>query len=74
MGYEIPDQKKRVAVLFEEDDFMAAAEKAEELRAEYDVAMFVKPKKVGKYLDKLKDQGYNAFWNFGQSEELKELS
>ena len=74
MGYEIPDQKKRVAVLFEEDDFMAAAEKAEELRAEYDVAMFVEPKKVGKYLDKLKDQGYNAFWNFGQSEELKELS
>lgn len=74
MGYEIPDQKKRVAVLFEEDDFMAAAEKAEELRAEYDVAMFVKPKKVGKYLDKLKDQGYDAFWNYGQSEELKELS
>lgn len=74
MGYEIPDQKKRVAVLFEEDDFMAAAEKAEELRAEYDVAMFVKPKKVGKYLDKLKDQGYDAFWNYGQSEELKELN
>lgn len=74
MGYEIPNQKKRVAVLFEEDDFMAAAEKAEELRAEYDVAMFVKPKKVGKYLDKLKDQGYDAFWNYGQSEELKELN
>lgn len=74
MGYEIPDQKKRVAVLFEEDDFMAAVEKAEELRAEYDVAMFVKPKKVGKYLDKLKDQGYDAFWNYGQSEELKELN
>ncbi len=74
MGYQIPDQKKRVAVLFDEDDFMAAAEKAEELRAEYDVAMFVKPKKVGKYLDKLKDQGYDAFWNYGQSEELKELN
>ncbi len=74
MGYQIPDQKKRVAVLFDEHDFMAAAEKAEELRAEYDVAMFVKPKKVGKYLDKLKDQGYDAFWNYGQSEELKELN
>lgn len=70
MGYEIPNKTKKVAYLYEEKDFAEAMKAAEEQRENYDIAMFVKPKKVGKFIDKLEGQGFDGFFNFGQSEEI----
>ncbi|MBE5921275.1 MAG: histidine--tRNA ligase [Lachnospiraceae bacterium] len=69
--YRIPTRRKKVAVLFWEDQCIEAMKKAEELRADYDTGVFVKPKKVGKFIDKLEEQGYDGIWQIGQSEEVK---
>lgn len=69
-GYEIPG-KKKIAMLFDETDVIPALKKADELRAEYDVVMYVKPKKVGKFLNKLEEQGLAGFYNYGQSGEVR---
>ena len=47
--------------------------KAEELRNDYDVALFEAPKKTGKFLNKLQENGYKGFYILGQSEEVNEL-
>lgn len=74
-AYEISDSKKRVAVLYGEGEFLAAMKEADAYRADgYQAAVFEKPKKVGKYLNKLTEQGYDYFFIIGQSEELKPLS
>ena len=56
------------------DEYVAAVKLADELRNEYDVSMFERPKKLGKYLGKLESQGYYGFVVFGESEEIKVLS
>ncbi len=69
-GFSIPDSRKRAAVLYFPQDYALAAEKAAELRKTYDVTLYEKPKKLGKFLDKLEKDGVYGFWNIGQSEEL----
>lgn len=70
MGFEIPNKQKKIAYLYDEKDFIDAMKAAEEQRSKYEVAMFVKPKKVGKFIDKLEAQGFDGFFNWGQSEEI----
>lgn len=69
-GYEMPG-KKKVAVLFEEGETVAAIRKADELRAEYDVVLYPRPKKMGKFLNKLEEQGVAGFFNLGMADEVK---
>lgn len=69
-GYVIPG-KKKIALLFDECDVVAALRKADELRNEYDVVLCNRPKKLGKFLNRLEEQGVNGFYNLGQSEEVK---
>ena len=52
--------RKKIAVLYEEN-FTEAYKKAEELRAEYDTALFKKPKKMKAFLDRLQNSGYVGF-------------
>lgn len=70
-SYSIPDHKKRIAVLYDADSFYEANIKADELRKEYNVAMYEKPKKVGKFIDKLEVGNCDGFLVFGQSDEVK---
>lgn len=70
-GYSIPDHKKRIAVLYDADSFYEANVKADELRKEYNVAMYEKPKKVGKFIDKLEAGNCDGFLVSGQSDEVK---
>ena len=70
-GAVIPDARKQIAVLYDEKNFTAAYEKAEELRKEYDTALFERPKKTGKFLSRLEEQGYSGFFLAGQSEEVQ---
>lgn len=72
-GYKIPESKKQLAVFYTEENFIEAAGKADELRAEYDVALFEKPKKLGKFLDRLTEQGYDAFLVIGEENGIKTL-
>lgn len=69
-GFEIPG-KKRIAMLFDAQDFVSAEKKAAELRNDYNVVMYEKPKKLGKFLNKLEEQGISGFYNWGSSEEIK---
>ena len=72
-GFVIPEKAKKVAVLYNSEEFAAAYAKAEELRSEYDVSMFEMPKKVSKFLTKLQETGYYGFYTVGQSETVNEL-
>lgn len=52
--------RKKLAIFYEED-FGEVYAKAEELRAEYDVAVFKKPKKFGAFLNRLQTGGFDGF-------------
>ena len=67
-GYKIPDARKRIAVVYESGNATAAVRTAEEFRAEYDVSLFEKPKKLGKLLSKLEGAGFNGFHVLGETE------
>ena len=69
-GIKEEDTKKRIAVLYEEEEIAAAYAKAEELRKEYIVALYVKPKKMGKFLNRLEEKGFAGFVNFNQPDEI----
>lgn len=71
INFQIPDARRRVAVLYALEDYEQAVEKAAEFRGEYDVCLYEKPKKVGKFLDKLEKDGVYGFFNIGQSEEIQ---
>ena len=52
--------KEKIALVYD-DNFMEAYAKADELRAEYDVALCRKPKKLAPMLDRLKAAGFAGF-------------
>lgn len=65
------ENRKRVAVIYGDGEYAAASSKADVLRKDYNVTMFEKPKKLGKFLNKLELQKYYGFLVFGESEDLK---
>jgi histidyl-tRNA synthetase len=70
-GVQMPEQRKKVAVLYEAEHFLTAVRTAEQLRTEGLIAsLYEKPKKTGKFLNKLEERGYDGFFIAGQSEEL----
>lgn len=72
-SYQIPDAKKKLAVLYPDTEIIAAIRKADAYRAEYDVTLFEKPKKVGKLLSRLETSGFYGCLLLGESEEIKLL-
>ena len=72
--FEIPGGKKKVAVLYDKDNFVEAYQKANELRESYDVTLLEKAKKVGKQLARLEERGFAFYYNKERSEELQSLS
>lgn len=70
-GYKIPDAKRKIALLHDACDIVGAITSAEKLRAEYDVVIFEKPKKLSKFLDRIQSKGYYGFCFLG--EEIREL-
>lgn len=69
--YEIPGQKKLIAVFYENADYAGALSMAEKLRKDYRVSVMTKPKKFGKLLNKLEQQGFNGFAVYGQEDGVK---
>ena len=61
-GTELECRAKRMAVMYEEGNVEGAYAAAEKVRAKGIAAsIFVKPKKLGKFLDKLANEGYTGF-------------
>lgn len=72
-GYQIPGAKPRLALLYLKDaDFAAVLNKAELLRAQYDVTVLAQAKKLGKQFGVLEAAGYHAV-AFADNDELKML-
>ncbi len=71
-GFAIPNRRKRVAVLCDEEQGAQAVLKTDELREQgLDASVFGRPKKMGKFLNRLQEQGYDGFLVLGESEEPK---
>jgi len=72
-NFEIPDKKKKIAVLYGGNIF-EADKTAERFRTEYDVALYESPKKMGKYIDALEKAGYYGVFICGKSENIEVFS
>ena len=59
-NYVAANGRKRIAVFFK-GDYGAAFQCARDLRRDYDVSIFARPKKLGKFLDQLQRDGYTGF-------------
>lgn len=73
-NYMPSSMRKKVAVFYSEGEYTDAASKADELRKEYDVNMIERPKKLGKYLNRLEEQNYYGYLVYGEAEDIKYLS
>ena len=65
------EKQKKVVLIYEEDQVADAIRYAEELRKTYKTALYIKPKKLGKFLNKLEEQGFDGFQVFGRDEEVR---
>ncbi len=72
-GFQIPDSKNRIAVIYKSKDFLQAYTQAEEYRDRFDVVLYEMPQKLGKFIDKLILNGYYGFYVYGEGNEIKEL-
>ena len=64
-NYSIPNRKKKIAVFYDADTY------AEDLRNNYIISVIARPKKLGKYLNKLEAQGFDGFAVYGQEDGVK---
>lgn len=70
-NYSIPNRKKKIAVFYDTDTYAEALIYAEDLRNDYIVSVIARPKKLGKYLNKLETQGFDGFSVYGQEDGVK---
>ncbi len=69
--FTIPGSKKTVALFYDNNDLANAWKLAEELRADYKVSLFPRPKKFGKMLGKLETMGFDGYCVYGQEDGVK---
>lgn len=69
--YTIPGQKERIALFYNEEDYINALKEAETLRKNYMVSVFTRPKKLGKFLGKLEAQEFDGYRVFGEEDGIK---
>ena len=70
-NYAIPDRKKRIAVFYDKDNYADALVYAENLRNDYMVSVIARPKKLGKFLNKLEQNEFDGFAVFGEADGVK---
>ena len=69
--YTIPGQKKRIALFYNEEDYINALKEAETLRQNYMVSVFNRQKKLGKFLGKLEAHEFDGYRVFGEEDGIK---
>ncbi|MCI8601442.1 MAG: histidine--tRNA ligase [Oscillospiraceae bacterium] len=73
-GFAIPGQRRRVALFCNDGEGAAALKAADSLReAGYSVGLFPRPKKLGKFLGRLEEQGFDGYLVCGEGTEPKWL-
>lgn len=71
-GVDIPDEKKRIAVLYDPDNFKDAVRTADTIRKDGSAAaLFIRPKKTGKFIDRLQEKGFAGFIIVGEKTEVQ---
>ena len=70
----LKDKPGKIVLFYEEKEIADAIRKAESLRNSYAVSLFVRPKKLGKFLNKLEEQGYDGFMVLGKDDEVRFFS
>ena len=71
-GFTIPGRRKRIAVICNEDEGLQAVRMTDKLREQgVEASAYIKPKKLGKFLTRLEEQGFDGFMVLGESEEPK---
>lgn len=71
-GFTIPGRRKRIAVICNEDEGLQAVCMTDKLREQgVEASAYIKPKKLGKFLNRLEEQGFDGFLVLGESEEPK---
>lgn len=70
-GISIEQRADKIAVVYEDGQLKDAVKAADALRTQGKIAsLYIKPKKLGKFLNKLEERGYDGFLNVGVSEEV----
>ena len=70
-GISIEQRADKIAVVYEDGQLKDAVKAADALREQRKIAsLYIKPKKLGKFLNKLEERGYDGFLNVGVSEEV----
>ena len=70
-GIDLPNKGNKIAVMYDEGEFTAAYKLAEKYRAEGKIcSLYVKPKKMGKFLGKLEERGYAGFINVSNDDGI----
>ena len=70
----LPGRVRKIALFHDEKDTEEAIRKAESLRDRFRVALFARPKKLGKFLNRLEEQGFDGFLVLGQDDEARLFS
>lgn len=65
---QIKTGKNKLAIVYDEGKFVECQKFALTLQKDFDTALFVRPKKLGKMLDKLEWEGYYGFVVFGEND------
>ncbi len=70
-GIDIEHRTKKIAVMYDEGSLVEAVKTADKLRSEGNIAsIYVRPKKMGKFLNKLEERKYDGFIVAGQGDEV----
>ena len=70
-GIDLPNKGNKIAVMYDEGELTAAYKLAEKYRAEGKIcSLYVKPKKMGKFLGKLEERGYAGFINVSNDDGI----
>ena len=70
-GVDIQHRTKKSAVMYDEGSLVEAVKAADKLRSEGNIAsIYVRPKKMGKFLNKLEERNYDGFIVAGQGDEV----
>ena len=70
-GIDLPNKGNKIAVMYDEGELTAAYKLAEKYRAEGKIcSLYVKQKKMGKFLGKLEERGYAGFINVSNDDGI----
>lgn len=70
--FQIENNRKKIA-LFYENNFVESMKFSDKIRNHFDVSVYEKPKKLGKFLNKLTEQNYYGYLIMGEGEDIKIL-